>query len=115
MTENLPCPVCGFKTVEENYGSYMICEICDWEDDSVQLANPCSKGGANGHSLAEAQEKLLKKYPLDVRNIDGINRSTRLRPLNESEINEANLQLRSGPWPSKSIFYETETYWCKNS
>ena len=108
MNKELPCPVCGFETVEENYGSYVICEICNWEDDGVQLANPCSKGGANGCSLAEAQEKLLKKFPLDVRELGGINRSEKWRPLNSEEISEANIQLQSGPWPNKGILYEAE-------
>jgi len=115
MTDELPCPVCGFETVEENYGSYMICEVCNWEDDSVQLANPCSKGGANGYSLAQAQMKLLKKYPLDVSEIDGLKRSKNWRPLSANEIDDANKQLELGPWPNKGILYEAETYWYKNS
>ncbi len=115
MTDELPCPVCGFKTVKENYGSYMICEVCNWEDDGVQLANPCSRGGANGYSLAEAQTELLKEYPLTINEVDGIKRSKSWRPLNSREIDEANNQLKSGPWPNKGILYELETYWLKNS
>lgn len=30
------CPCCGYKTLEEEVrGSYEICPICFWEDDSV--------------------------------------------------------------------------------
>lgn len=115
MKNKLPCPVCGFETVEENYGSYMICEICNWEDDGVQLANPCSKGGANGYSLAEAQEKLISKYPLEVRELDGLKRNESWRPLNASEISEANMQINSSLWPNKSVLYESDTYWRKDS
>jgi len=46
-TEDVTCPACGFQVLAEGYGSYEICEICGWEDDSVQLANPTSGGGAN--------------------------------------------------------------------
>ena len=115
MTDELPCPVCGFETVEENYGSYMICEICNWEDDGVQLANPYSKGGANGYSLVEAQIKLLKKYPITVNEADGIKRSKAWRPLSAIEIDEAKNQFESGPWLNKGILYESETYWYESS
>ena len=86
MTNDLPCPSCGFLTCEENYGNYSICEICGWEDDGVQLANPCSGGGANGESLAEAQVKSLTEYPLSVEIAEGIKRSPKWRPLSEHEI-----------------------------
>ncbi len=115
MTDELPCPVCGFETVETNYGSYMICDVCNWEDDGVQLANPCSKGGANGYSLAEAQVKLLKEYPLGVLVAGGFKRSNKWRPLNAKEIEQANNQLKSGPWPNNGILYEAEAYWNKHS
>ncbi len=39
-------PSMWFETVEENYDRFMICEVCNLEDDGVQLAKPCSKGGA---------------------------------------------------------------------
>ena len=115
MTEELPCPVCGFETVEGNYGNFIICGVCSWEDDGVQLANPCSKGGANGCSLAEAQEELLNEYPLSVKEVDGHKRSNRWRPLNQSEIETANLQLKSEVWPNMGILYERDAYWCKDS
>ena len=46
------CPVCG-RTVFEQVGKYEICEVCGWEDDPVQLANPDFAGGANKLSLNE--------------------------------------------------------------
>lgn len=115
MTNKLPCPVCGFETVEENYGSYMICDVCNWEDDGVQLVNPSSRGGANGESLAEAQAKLISEYPLAVKEVDGTKRSKNWRPLTSREIDEANEQLKQGPWPNKGVLNESETYWYKNS
>lgn len=54
---SLACPGCGFRTIDEDfYGTYLICPVCGWEDDAVQLANPCSGGGANRESLAECQK-----------------------------------------------------------
>ncbi|MGM1019065.1 MAG: CPCC family cysteine-rich protein [Bacillota bacterium] len=50
------CPCCGYKTLdEEPPGTYDICEICFWEDDGVQFANPEFEGGANKVSLRQGQ------------------------------------------------------------
>jgi len=61
--DDLPCPACGFLSFQGAYGSYDICSICDWEDDGLQLANPCSTGGANHKSLAQVQADALRQYP----------------------------------------------------
>nr|WP_175560490.1 CPCC family cysteine-rich protein [Janthinobacterium lividum] len=50
----LPCPCCGAKTISEP-GQYEICEVCNWEDDPVQCAEPDYAGGANHVSLNEAR------------------------------------------------------------
>lgn len=115
MNRDLPCPACGFLTCEENYGNYNICEICGWEDDGVQLANPCSGGGANGESLAEAQSSSLRDYPLSVELAKGFKRSTRWRPLNDQEIEKYNEQKAKNHWFCKAILYESEAYWYNNS
>ncbi|WP_084166919.1 CPCC family cysteine-rich protein [Paraburkholderia caledonica] len=49
-----PCPCCGHLTLHE-LGAYEICEVCGWEDDPVQSADPAYAGGANSSSLNEAQ------------------------------------------------------------
>ena len=62
MTDNIemdlyPCPCCGNLTLgEEPPGTWLICEVCWWEDDPVQFANPEYRGGANGPSLNEGRE-----------------------------------------------------------
>ena len=62
MTDNngmdrYPCPCCGNPTLDEKPpGTWLICEICWWEDDPVQFEDPEYRGGANGPSLNEARE-----------------------------------------------------------
>lgn len=57
-TNLAPCPVCGTQsfTTKDFPGSYEICEICGWEDDSVQFDDPDFEGGANPYSLNQARE-----------------------------------------------------------
>jgi hypothetical protein len=55
-----PCPCCGSKVISE-VGAYEICEVCGWEDDPVQSADPDYKGGANKESLNEARSRWQKQ------------------------------------------------------
>ncbi len=51
-----PCPVCGYLTLdEEPPGTFNICPVCFWEDDSVQANDAGYRGGANVVSLNEAK------------------------------------------------------------
>lgn len=51
------CPCCGYKTLnDEPPGTYDICEICFWEDDGIQFADPDYDGGANIVSLRQGQQ-----------------------------------------------------------
>ncbi|MEJ5114436.1 CPCC family cysteine-rich protein [Erwinia billingiae] len=55
MISEYVCPCCErFEFSEE--GSYEICPVCDWEDDSIQNADPDYCGGANVMSLNEAKK-----------------------------------------------------------
>ena len=67
----LPCPACGFLTLGGTYGSYVICPVCGWEDDQLQLANPASGGGANSESLVEAQADALDVHRLELASRSG--------------------------------------------
>ncbi len=112
----LACPCCGFKTIEdEMYGSYLICPICDWEDDQVQLANPCSKGGANGYSLAERQEKIMAKIPLKIEAYKNFRRCKSWRPLTQAEANFYQSQSQQKACSNKGITNVHSVYWYKNS
>ena len=56
MSERFACLCCGFYTLdEEPPGTFLLCEVCWWEDDPVQSADPDYRGGANGPSLNEAR------------------------------------------------------------
>ena len=59
-TEKFPCPCCGYKTfTEKPDGSYLICPVCFWEDDPIQLEDPDDEGGANSTSLRQAQKNFI--------------------------------------------------------
>jgi hypothetical protein len=61
IKERFACPCCGYKTFDtQPDGSYNICDVCFWEDDPIQLANPDYKGGANPMSLRQAQQNFLQ-------------------------------------------------------
>ena len=52
-----PCPCCGNLTLPgEPPGTFLLCEVCWWEDDPVQFATPDYEGGANAPSLNQARE-----------------------------------------------------------
>ncbi|MDD6174414.1 MAG: CPCC family cysteine-rich protein [Firmicutes bacterium] len=42
-----PCPVCGTRYLEEEFGSYEICPVCGWEEDGIQQKYP-DEPGING-------------------------------------------------------------------
>ncbi len=50
------CACCGMVEV----GFYAFCDVCGWQDDSVQNKNPDYRGGANQMSLNEAKEAYKK-------------------------------------------------------
>lgn len=71
---SFPCPCCGYLTFDEKpAGTFEICPVCFWEDDSVQNEDPSYEGGANGISLNKAKENfskfgaVQKKFVNDVR------------------------------------------------
>lgn len=53
------CPCCGYLTLsEEPPGTFEICPVCNWEDDSVQFADPTFEGGSNRVSLEQARRNF---------------------------------------------------------
>lgn len=54
-----PCPCCGYRTLKQKPpGSFALCAVCWWEDDSVQFNDPDYEGGANRPSLRQAQQNF---------------------------------------------------------
>jgi hypothetical protein len=49
------CPVCGKSDAYEDI--YDFCDVCGWQEDSVQKRNPGWDVGANPVSLNEARAK----------------------------------------------------------
>jgi anaerobic ribonucleoside-triphosphate reductase len=56
----LPCPCCGSRVITTQ-GGYEICDVCGWEDDPVQSAEPDYAGGANKLSLNQTRKEWLAK------------------------------------------------------
>ncbi len=61
------CKCCGYYTLTEKPkdpdvypGTFEICPVCFWEDDSLQFLNPDRKGGANNVSLNEAKKNFIE-------------------------------------------------------
>ncbi len=71
------CPCCGYKTLEEEpTGTYEICNICFWADDSVQFKEPDYEGGANEVSLRQAQENFIVFGACEKRCIELVRKPT---------------------------------------
>ena len=51
----VPCACCGYLTVTDNYD---ICEVCGWEQDSLQVADPDSCGANDATTLRMAQKNF---------------------------------------------------------
>jgi hypothetical protein len=60
-TLGFSCPCCGNLTrLREEIGTYDICPVCGWQDDSVQFNDPTYDGGANEMSLNDARANYKK-------------------------------------------------------
>ena len=55
----IKCPVCSQYEFEHD-NDFDVCDVCDWENDGVQLDDPSFRGGANKESLNEARASWLK-------------------------------------------------------
>lgn len=108
----LPCPACGFLTVDEDsYGTYNICPICAWEDDALQLANPACGGRVNGKSLILAQRTALAEHPLTESIADNIERDNQWRPLTAVECETAEAEKDTKYWLNKAVYDPANVYW----
>ncbi len=76
------CPCCGYVTLQDGPGGFDLCDICWWEDDSVQRDDPSFRGGANHVSLAEAQRNFTAVGVSDPRYV------TRVRPAGPEDVRD---------------------------
>ncbi|UCB44162.1 MAG: hypothetical protein JSV77_01420 [Dehalococcoidales bacterium] len=68
-----PCPCCGYLTLaQEPPGTFLLCRVCRWEDDPIQVKDPDYTGGANRPSLNQARENFLKFGAKEERFIDKV-------------------------------------------
>ncbi|MEZ5427781.1 MAG: CPCC family cysteine-rich protein [Pyrinomonadaceae bacterium] len=94
--QEYPCPSCGFLIFDEPPGSYDICSICGWEDDHVQLKYPFMTGGANGGSLFDYQQDIIKEIPIEVKENSGYVRDSDWYPLRPEDYKENENIPKSG-------------------
>lgn len=112
-----PCPCCGFLTIDDPPGSYEICVICGWEEDPVQSANPCTGGGANSESLAQAQDNFQSTPEADLSEYgaNGYTRDAAWRLLNMTERAIFKAESENGArFPNRRIETVAEYYWNRN-
>jgi cysteine-rich CPCC protein len=70
MTKSTACKCCGYYTIgPEGDDSYEICDVCGWEADPVQNADPEYTGGANVTSLKEAKKTFLETGASEIRRL----------------------------------------------
>jgi hypothetical protein len=111
---SVPCPACGFLTLTDAcFGSYNLCDVCGWEDDGVQLANPTCGGGANTESLIDAQAKALTKFPLGLVEACGYSRDSAWRPLSNEETQLAMRAREAGYWRNMAVVDPADAYWMR--
>jgi hypothetical protein len=102
MKPSLTCPACGYITLPgPDYGSYDGCEVCQWEDDPMQLIDPFSTSGPQIVSLAVYQERFIPKSPITQFSKDPAWRAVKECRIDRSEIEAetAKLDLRNSIIP----------------
>lgn len=65
------CPCCGYRV---GVTGYDICDVCGWENDPVQAADPDYPSGANPISLREGQRNFQRigvSHPRRLGRFDG--------------------------------------------
>lgn len=115
-----PCPCCGHLTFDEPPGSYSICAVCFWEDDSVQLRWPMMQGGANRPSLIDAQIAYQEYGAMENRFVANV-RPPRLdepieggwRKIDPHRDAFEALDDRSAEWPDDltRLYWWRTTFW----
>jgi hypothetical protein len=53
------CPCCDYVTLPERH-NYLICPVCFWEDDGVDLDDPDAYSGPNHMTLREGRANFAR-------------------------------------------------------
>ena len=119
-----PCPCCGHLVFVEPPGSYDICPVCFWEDDSVQLRWPDWAGGANRPCLIESQRTYERLGAMEARFMDNVRVATPDEPI-EIGWRPVSLTIDSfepkgvqvTPWPDDLtvLYWWRTTFWRRRS
>jgi hypothetical protein len=117
-----PCPCCGHIVHAQPPGSYLICPICYWEDDGVQLRWPDYSGGANRPSLIEAQEHYARCGANSPDEVGSVRLPSPDEPVEPGwrmidpaqDTFEPNGQANN-PWPRDTtvLYYWRRTFWLR--
>jgi hypothetical protein len=115
-----PCPCCGHLVHDDRPGSSLICPICFWEDDQVQLRWPLYTGGANKPCLADSQQSYREHGVSEIRFRDKVRPATKDEPLDEGfrpvDIANDNFEesgAQEAPWPDDrtALYWWRPTFW----
>ncbi|WP_343076170.1 CPCC family cysteine-rich protein [Natronoglycomyces albus] len=100
----------------------MICLVCWWQDDPVQLRWPTLRGGANKPSLVEAQ-KNYRSFGAYCQKPKIISLARSYEKTEEKEEGFRNIDLErdnfesefetTSPWPNdwSTLYWWRTTYW----
>ncbi len=65
------CPCCDYITLPER-GNYLICPICFWEDDGLDLDNRDTPSGANRMTLTEGRANFVKFGACELKMVENV-------------------------------------------
>jgi hypothetical protein len=118
--DRYPCPCCGHLVFREPPGSYDICPVCFWEDDSIQLRWPEWAGGANKPSLIESQRNYLSLGAMEQRFVANVRAATNdeliedgWRTIDPALDNFEPRGVNEAPWPEDltALYWWRRTFW----
>lgn len=61
MANRFFCPCCDYQTLDQKPpGSFAVCPVCAWIDDSLQFTASDSTEGANPYSLNQSRDHFAQ-------------------------------------------------------
>ncbi len=65
------CPCCDYISLPER-GSYLICPICFWEDDGIDVDELDAHSGPNHMTLREGRDNFIKYGACDLKMVKNV-------------------------------------------